>query len=381
VLQKHWLNLYRGLCLAAVLVSALLYVHYTDPGDSSLCGGASGCEAVRQSGFAYFGSPYLNIPLLGIVAYAVLLLDSLGQLTAARVKRIRLMAGVGGVLALGFVVYQALVVGRFCWLCLIVDGCAIGAAFVAQAAAPGTTADAGAPGLRRWAWLALFALALALPLTWPVLQPPSVVPSQVRELFVAGKINVIEFADFQCPHCRRLHPTLKALVEEYGDRVHFRRLHMPLASHALAEGAAKAAVCGERLGQGEPMADRLFEGELGPEHYLGYAKELGLDRARFEECLEAPETSKAVDDDIERFHKADLRGLPTTFVGDQLVRGARPMAVFKDAFEQAAQQKQPISVAGELFVAAGVALALLLVWLGRVRRRAVGSDPSAAPNG
>jgi len=368
VLQKHWLNLYRILTLVATLVSALLYVHYLDPGDSTLCGGASGCEAVRRSGFSYFGTPYLNIPLIGMLAYGVLLVDSLGPLDAARANRIRLMAGAGGVFALVFVIWQAIGIGRFCWLCITVDSSAIGAAFVAQAVY--AARETQVPVLRSWAWLALLASVVGLPVLWPVVKPPSSVPSEVRELFVEGKINVIEFADFQCPHCRNLHPTLKALVDEYGDRVHFRRLHMPLGMHVLAEGAAKAAVCGEAQGKGEEMADLLFEGELGPKHYLSYAKDLELDLGQFEKCLEAESTQEAVSADVVRFRTAGLRGLPTTFVGEQLIRGARPMPVFKEAFERAAQKESRFSIPGGVFLALCVALCAALVWFGRVRRPA-----------
>src|SRR5271170_7237340 len=65
---------FRAACRVAVLfalaASAALYVQYLNPAQAAFCGLNSGCEAVRKSGFSYFGSPLLSIPLVGLVAYA-----------------------------------------------------------------------------------------------------------------------------------------------------------------------------------------------------------------------------------------------------------------------------------------------------------------------
>ncbi len=363
--HRHWLNIYRALALLAVLASALLYIHYLDPVDSNICGGASGCEKVRGSGFSYYKSPYVNVPLVGMLAYGFLLLDALGPATASRLSRVRWMAGVGGILALGLVVVQALVVKAFCWLCLVVDVAGVGAAFAAVFA----HASEAEPKevLTKWSWAGLLAAAVALPLVWYAVKPVPDVPRLVKMYYEPDKINVIEFADFQCPHCRRLHPTLESVVEEYGERVHFKRLNMPLPSHSQAIPAARAYLCADAEGKGEEMADRLFEGELGPEHYAEYARELGLDGSAFEACTKDAETDKKLGVEVAVFRQSGLRGLPTTFVGKQRIGGARPRAVYVEAIEKAASAEEPFSLSGPAVLGGSAMLLMGLVWFGRRR--------------
>lgn len=366
MLQKHWLNLHRALVLIAVLVSALLYVHYLDPGDSALCGSDGGCEVVRASGYVYYRTPYLNVPLVGIVAYGALLALSLGTMTPARANLLRWLAGLGGVLAIGLILVQALVIKAFCWLCLIVDTAAIGAAFTASAAH--LALDRQRPLLATWSWVGLFVACAGLPISWYVVRPEPAVPGLVRQLFVPGKINVIEFADFQCPHCRRLHQTLKPLLSEYGDRVHLKRLHVPLGMHRHAHGAALAALCAEDQGKGEAMADRLFEGHLGDEHYPKYASQIGLDLPRFEACLKDPSTDARIEQDVARFRDSDLRGLPTTFVDQQRIGGARPVGVFREALEKATLAEPGFTMSGSVFLLGSLALGIALVVGGRQKQ-------------
>jgi protein-disulfide isomerase len=347
----------------AVLASSLLFVHYLDPGDSNLCGAGSGCEVVRSSGFVYFGVPYLNVPLVGMLAYAILFVDSLGAPTVARLARARILAGIGGVIALALVIAQVVVIKAFCWLCGWVDATAVAAAFVAVAASRAHAPQA--QPLKPWAWGGLLALVVGAPPLWHSVKPAPDVPGPIRELFADGKINVIEFSDFQCPHCRRLHPTLKELLKEYGDKVNFQRLHMPLPNHRYAYDAAAAAVCAGAQGKGDEMADLLFEGHLETNYYPEYVKQLGLDDALFTSCMNDPQTEALITADVERFRNSELRGLPTTFVGEQFIAGARPIEVFREAFDKAAAPESSFALSGWVFLGGTLAFALGLIGFGR----------------
>jgi len=122
------------------------YVHYLDPADSDFCGLRSGCEAARRSGFSYFGSPYISLPLFSMLAQIALLSLSLrrGRDRAQRLGTggaaalwalpeltLFAAAGLGGALAVALIAYQGLVLGAFCWLCMVTDGSVIGAALCA----------------------------------------------------------------------------------------------------------------------------------------------------------------------------------------------------------------------------------------------------------
>src|SRR6185295_10178174 len=146
---RLWL-LATQLCVCvALLGSAALYVHYLDPADSDFCGLRSGCEAARQSGLSYFfGSAYISLPLFSVLAQLLLLALSLrrgrpraealrqsglGALWALPELTLFAAAGLGGILALSLISYQALVLGQYCWLCLVVDVSALLAAASALA--------------------------------------------------------------------------------------------------------------------------------------------------------------------------------------------------------------------------------------------------------
>ena len=75
-------------------------------------------------------------------------------------------------------------------------------------------------------------------------------------------IELIEFADFQCPFCLAASPTVKRVLDTYGDRIHFVYRNFPLQNHPDARPAAEAAQCANEQGQFWAYHDRLF-GDAG----------------------------------------------------------------------------------------------------------------------
>jgi protein-disulfide isomerase len=377
-----WLFLTRLSICCALAASAVLYVHYLSPLDSGFCGPSSGCEAARRSGIGYFGSRYISLPLLAIVAFGALLGLSLRRPGAPRAERasglgslwqeptVTLFAasGLGALGAVGLIAYQALALGEYCWLCLIVDGSAIASALfaflVAQAARRGSPAASGV--LRPWAWLGIAALLVAAPLVWDAVKPVPPIPPTVAAVYEPGKINVVEFADFECPYCRRLHALIKPLLAEYGDAVHLVRAHRPLMQHAHAAHAARAAICAEAQGKGEEMANALFEITLSPESIPKAAEGLRLDPLTFDACLQSPETTAALERDAALLPDSELRGLPTTYVGNKQFVGVPTEAALRDALEKA-RKPPPATLSGPVFLGL-LALALgVVAFIGRRR--------------
>ena len=363
MLHTLWLAIYRICALSAILFSALLYAHYLSPVDSGFCAAGGGCEAVRASGFGDFGSRFVNIPLIGVLAFGSLFAGSLFPKNSAVRRHLHWPSALGGVSALGLIIVQALVIKAYCWMCLLVDGLGVALAFSSL-----NLSMAGQPQrsvLRRWAWAALAGSAFVLPLSWTWLKPLPPIPQPIRALYEPGKINVVEFADFQCPFCVALHPRLKSLVSEYGDRVHFVRRHMPLPRHKFASHAAKGAVCSEAQGKGEEMADKLFEHELREDVAFVFAEDLGLDLDAFRQCMNAESTKKRLQADRELLQAAGFEGLPTTYIGDRLIVGLRERAVLKDAFEQARAGSSLGGLSPSLFLAIAALLALGIAFAGR----------------
>jgi protein-disulfide isomerase len=360
------LVLCRVAVLVALLASSALYVHYLSPADSGLCGLHSGCEDVRRSALSYFQSRFLSMPLVGLVAYASVLSVSLLRPSG---RELPALAGIGGLLGLALLAAQAFYVRAFCWLCTIVDASAIVAAAAALAHARSKT-GVGFDPLRRGAWVALAVLAVLVPIGWTVLKPAPPVPAVILRQYVAGKINVVEFADFECPFCRKLHPVLKRAMAEYpAERVHFVRKHVPLEAHEMALPAARAAVCGEAQGKGEALADRLIDIELSAAGIRRAAVGAGVDVVAFDRCLASNDPERRISADRKLLEDAGMEGLPTTYIGPTRILGVVSEAALRDALDRAARNEGTSGLPAPVYAVLAAAALAATAWLGRSRRR------------
>jgi protein-disulfide isomerase/uncharacterized membrane protein len=367
-----WLVLTRAAVLLALVASAALYAQYLNPAQASFCGHGGGCEAVRRSGLGYFfGNRLLSVPLVGLVAYGTVLVVSVRSPRSRATLR---LTAAGALIAVLLVAVQALYVHAFCWLCLVVDLSAVAAALFAGCDARGTGPEL--PGrrdpLRRAAWFALGSLAVATPLVWVRVKPQPPVPDVIRALYVPGKVNVVEFQDFECPFCRALYPILKRVLADYPPgEVHFVRKQVPLESHEEARPAARADVCAEEQGKGDALADKLVEIDLSASTIRRAALETGVDPERFDRCLASPDPDARIDADVATLKAAGMEGLPTTYIGGKRLLGLVSEAAVRDAMDRAARGEEERGVPGPIYLALAIALALAAGWLGRSSRATV----------
>ena len=136
-----------------------------------------------------------------------------------------------------------------------------------------------------------------------------------------AKIVLIEYSDFQCPYCARaaletLPPVLDKYVKSGKVQVVFR--HLPLDRiHPFAQKAAEAAECAGQAGKFWEMHDVLFGNreKLDVQNLRGHAATIGLDRSRFDRCLESGEMAAKVRRDAEDARKLQITGTPTFLLG------------------------------------------------------------------
>jgi protein-disulfide isomerase len=370
--SRFWLIVTRVLLLVALATSAVLYSHYLAPLDSAFCSAQSGCETLRRSQLAYFlGSPALSLPLFGMLAFAGAFALSLWTERRPSMQRhapLCWVLSLGAAAAVGLIAYQALIAHAFCWLCLIADGSALLAAVSALLLHRVTVLQSATQrlGIRRMAWVMLAVMATAAPLLWHVVRPLPPVHAKIRALYQPGKINVVEFADLECPHCRRLQPLLKQVMESYPGQVHFVRKHAPLPQHPHAERAASAVICADLLaGRGEAMVDRLVAEDLSERSIDAAVRNLNLRGQPFDDCLAAPSTLARIDEDLALLKEAGFEGLPTTYVGPQRFVGVRTAEAWRDAFDRAARGDGERGVPGPLFVTLLLGLCAAVLWIGR----------------
>ncbi len=376
----HSISLLRLFTLVALAASAALFVDYTSYAPAFCTGAHSGCSAVRASGFGYLLGA-IPVPLLGLIGFGAVLVVSLMPAGGLR-KRLLAPLALGGA-AMGLLLFalQAVVIKRFCEFCVATDvsSLLIGVfAVLHRQAIADAPADRNHEFFARWAWAGLGGLAIAAPLVWPHVRPAPPVPAGIRAFYVPGKINVVEFADYECPYCRGLAPRLKKLMNDYPGKVNFVRLNLPLEKiHPQARDAARAQVCAAEQGKGEQMADALFEAkELSTKANRRLAVALGLGMDRFDKCVADPKTDKRIDQQGGILRKAGFSGLPTTFVGAHEVVGAQPNDVFRKAFEQAARGEGSQGIPDWLYLLLVGVVALGLVGAGARQQRRRRATPT-----
>jgi protein-disulfide isomerase len=144
-------------------------------------------------------------------------------------------------------------------------------------------------------------------------------------------VTVAGFSEFQCPFCLSVVPTLKELEETYKDRVRFVWKHLPLVGiHKNAMGAAIAAEAARNQAKFWEYHDKLFANQerLEPDDLSRYARELGLDLARFEKDRSDPGLKAKVQADMAEATALGVKSTPTFFINGRIVRGAMPFETF-----------------------------------------------------
>lgn len=147
----------------------------------------------------------------------------------------------------------------------------------------------------------------------------------------SAPVTIAFFSEFQCPFCLRVIPTLKQIEARYDGRVRFVWKHLPLVGiHTYAMGAAIAAEAARNQGKFWEYHDQLFANQerLTPDDLRNYAKELGLDLARFDKDREDPDLKAKVQADMAEATSLGVRSTPTFFINGRLVSGAMPFETF-----------------------------------------------------
>lgn len=161
-----------------------------------------------------------------------------------------------------------------------------------------------------------------------------------------AKVTVVEYADFECPHCRELYESLQGIEAKY-PQVRFVYKNFPLTTiHPWAETAAIAGRCAYEQ---SPVAfwkvhDAIFEGQdvISPENVwdklVSYASQAGLNADTFKACLSSPGAQKAVDADHAEGVALGVSSTPTVYINGRPLAGGDPQLLVQYIdFELAAQ--------------------------------------------
>jgi len=141
-------------------------------------------------------------------------------------------------------------------------------------------------------------------------------------------VRLVEFFDYECPHCEHFKPVMEQVMADKAGSVAEYFMMFPIESkHPGSKSAAQAAIAAAAQGKFKEMHDKLFEKSPAHEHeaVTGYAKEIGLDMAKFEQAYN--EAAGQVASDQKQGDAAGVDSTPTLFFNDRKYEG--PMATPK----------------------------------------------------
>jgi protein-disulfide isomerase len=131
-----------------------------------------------------------------------------------------------------------------------------------------------------------------------------------------ARVTLVEFADYECPHCKRFQPVLRQILDEFRKDVRIYFKHYPLPQHTNARLAAEAAVAAQKQGKFWPYQDKLWENQdsLTPAEMEKFAKETGLDLTKFRADLDDVKTKTRVQKDRTDGTTLGLSSTPTLYI-------------------------------------------------------------------
>ncbi len=192
----------------------------------------------------------------------------------------------------------------------------------------------------------------------PPAAAPSPPPVQVQKIDLRpddpqkgprdAPVTVVVFSDFQCPFCSRVEPSLAELQKAYPKDVRVVWKNLPLAMHPQAMPAALAAEAAHQQGKFWEMHDVLFQNQaqLSPEKYDAWARQIGLDLAKFKKAAGAEATRARVEEDARLGARVAPQGTPTLYVNCRQVVGAQPYEVFRKLVDEQLARAADLRKAG-----------------------------------
>jgi len=158
-------------------------------------------------------------------------------------------------------------------------------------------------------------------------------------------VTIIEFSDYQCPFCKRAEDSVNKVMQVYGDKVRLVFRDYPLPMHPMARPASEAAACANAQGKFWEYHAKLFDNQsaLQDDKLKQYAKDVGLDSTKFDECLEKKPHKAAIDQDIADGNKVGVNGTPAFFINGRMISGAQPFEKFKEIIDDEIAAKKTAS--------------------------------------
>jgi formate-nitrite transporter family protein len=137
-------------------------------------------------------------------------------------------------------------------------------------------------------------------------------------------LTVVQYGDFECPHCALAHPRLTEIANELGDSLRLVYRHFPLTDvHPRAQRAAEAAEAAAKQGRFWEMVPLLYANNerLDDETLLRCAKKAGADAKRLMKEVGSGAHAARVRADYLGGLRSGVSGTPTFFINGERYEG------------------------------------------------------------
>jgi protein-disulfide isomerase len=176
--------------------------------------------------------------------------------------------------------------------------------------------------------------------------PPPVASTAVYEVALGSaptrggkrpKVTIVEFCEFECPYCKAAQPTMKQVLDTYGEDVQIAWKHLPVITHRHSALAALASEAAHAQGKFWEMHDVLFANQSALERASleKYGNDLQLDPGKFKAALDVVKPSgNVVDTDARQAQQFGLEVTPSYFVNGRSLSGAQPFDAWKKLIDE-----------------------------------------------
>jgi len=151
-----------------------------------------------------------------------------------------------------------------------------------------------------------------------------------------GRVTVVEFVDYECPHCKHAQGLIRQLVDEYPDDVKVYFKHFPLSSHTNARLAAEAALAAYKQGKFWPYNEKIWANSesLTPAVLEKAAKDVGLDFARWHKDASSDAVKNRVQADKSEGLELGVMATPSIYINGRRYGDPLEIASLKDWIDE-----------------------------------------------
>jgi protein-disulfide isomerase len=148
----------------------------------------------------------------------------------------------------------------------------------------------------------------------------------------AARITLVEFVDYECPHCKRVQPVMRQALDEFKTDVKLYFKHYPLGSHPTSRLAAEAAVAAQKQGKFWPYSDQIWAHaeSLSPAVLEQIAKDVGLDVDRWRKDVESEDVRARVEKDHAEGMVLGIAATPTIYLNGREFSDNRDIDSLRD---------------------------------------------------